>query len=116
MKSKSFTYTEPMYTCRAAVIWLSGTCSALAFSRLKRTTYCGSLALNWVNRPRRLGLLLPAWITPLRGGGKVLHLAAGQILHDEFETAECSQSLHGRRREGNHVGAGDSSERDRASD
>ena len=36
LKSKSFTYAEPMKICMASVIWPSGTCSALRLLAVDR--------------------------------------------------------------------------------
>jgi len=48
-----------MNTCNASVIWLSGICKLLAFSRSIFTRYYGSFAVKLVNNPVTRSLWFP---------------------------------------------------------
>src|SRR6266436_5510144 len=63
LKSKSFTYTEPINTCSASVTWLNGTCKLFAFSRSIFTSTCGSFAVKLVNSPLTFPLWFPVFTT-----------------------------------------------------
>ena len=89
LKSKSFTYDDPMNTPSVSVICDSGTCRLFAFSRSIVTRYCGSFAVNEVNsRTRSLRCPRLSASDALRCLRQFLQFVRSLILHHKLESAE----------------------------
>ena len=75
---------------------VSGTPSALAFSRSTLTKSCGVPARKLLNRPTRPGVWLPLRTTAsVRSWPKLAVAGSGKVADHQLEAALAAQAVHG---------------------